>query len=451
MKGKIVVVFTIVFLCSLGMAQAQVQISDTQVFGDPDEPLSGGETLEILWGGDVTFTDYKAGLDSERHLIVYPGGKLTFADRVNFNRGGKVTMYGGEFYSLVDTKFPDNSGEQNVSIWLYSGYMRHAKMQSMRDRLSTLYIGGGVFEVGEATGGNDGDPDNSAEWDIQPIPPYGPIVITDLGDGWKQVTAVDPLGPNPSYWNRFVQTSQATLSWTNPDPNVPGTPIICDVYLGTDPNKPGMDMVTLDAGESSVELTADNFPNFAPLEDNTWYFWIVDFHDSSMNPEDELTEGRMLRFYTNNNEAPIVDAGLEQRVWLGQSGVAGQETVTLQGTVDDDGLPNPPAATTKLWTQVNNGAPVVTISPGNTAESTVIFTERGVYEFSLTADDGDQASSDTVIIGVGDDSCDASHITGVPYDAADQNQDCIVDLEDLAALFAGKWLNCTNTLAGCGD
>ncbi len=159
----------------------------------------------------------------------------------------------------------------------------------------------------------------------------------------------------------------------------------------------------------------------------------------------------MLRFYTNNNEAPIVDAGLEQRVWLGQSGVAGQETVTLQGTVDDDGLPNPPGATTILWTQVNNGAPVVTISPGNTAESTVIFTERGVYEFKLSANDGDRIASDTVVIGVGIDSCDASHITGVPYDAADQNQDCIVDLEDLAALFAGKWLNCTDTVAGCGD
>ncbi len=105
MKGKIVVVFTIVFLCTLGMVQAQdnvVQINDVQVFGEPDQVISDGETLEILRGGDVTFTEYKAGIDDDRHLIVYPGGKVTFELRVNFNDGGKVTMYGGEFYALAD-------------------------------------------------------------------------------------------------------------------------------------------------------------------------------------------------------------------------------------------------------------------------------------------------------------------------------------------------------------
>ena len=454
MKGKIVVVFTIVFLCTLGMVQAQdnvVQISDVQVWEEPDDLTSDGEILEILRGGDVTFTKVKASLDDDRHLIIYPGGKVTFEQRVNFNEGGKVTMYGGEFYSLTDTKFPDNDTGVAVSIWMYGGYMKHAKMQSMRDRLSTLYIGGGIFDVGEATGGNDGDPSNSEEWDIQAIPGYGPVIITELGDGWKRITAENPFGPEPTDWNEFVQTSQATLSWTNPDPNVPDTPIVCDVYFGTDPNRPGMDKVTLAPGESRVEISAENFPKFAPLDNHTWYYWIVDFHDSSRDPSDELIPGLLWRFYTNDNMAPAVDAGVDQGVWLGKSGVAGQEVVSLQGTVSDDGLPNPPATTEILWTQVNNGAPEVTISLDNAAVTTVTLTQRDVYEFKLTASDGDRVTIDTVVIGVGDDSCDASHITGTPYDTADQNQDCIVDLADFAALLADSWLNCTDTLAGCDD
>ncbi len=452
MKDKIFVVFTTIILCAFGMVHAQdvVQISDTQVFGGPDDVISDGETLEILDGGDVTFTEYKAGIDDGRHLIVYPGGKVTFEDRVNFNEGGMLTMYGGEFYALADVKFPDNDTGVPVSITLYGGYMKCDNTQSMRERLSTLYIGGGVFETGGSSGSGR-DPEDSSDWDIQPIPPYGPIVITDLGDGWKQVTAVDPRDPDPANGSRFVPTSQPTLSWTNPDPNVPGTPVFCDVYLGTEPNLPGMDKVTLAADVSSVELTAANFPKFAPLENRTMYYWIVDVHDPSMDPPDDLIPGATWNFFTNDNEAPTVGAGLDQAVWLGKSGTAGQEVVSLQGAVDDDGLPNPPATTTVIWTQVDNGAPTVTISPDNTVETTVTLTERGVYEFMLMADDGNRETADTVVIAVGDDSCDASHVTGTPYDAADQNQDCIVDLEDFASLFAASWLNCTNTLAECDN
>lgn len=242
----------------------------------------------------------------------------------------------------------------------------------------------------------------------------------------------------------IAETTLPELSWENPEPNAPGTPIVCDVYFGTEPNRLLMEKVTLAAGLSS-------FQGFGPLANNTWYYWIVDCHDSSRGaaPAD-LLPGLVWSFYTDNNEAPSVDAGADQAVWLGKSGTAGQETVALNGTTLDDGLPNPPAAYTVQWTQVANDAPAVAVSPENSEEAAVVFTAPGTYVFMLTADDGLKQADDTVTVYVGEDACDASNMsTGATHDAADVNQDCIVDIADFAVI-AEKWLTCTDTLTNCG-
>ncbi|HOL31995.1 MAG TPA: hypothetical protein PK052_08430 [Anaerohalosphaeraceae bacterium] len=143
---------------------------------------------------------------------------------------------------------------------------------------------------------------------------------------------------------------------------------------------------------------------------------------------------------------PAVDAGMDQVVWLGMSGTAGQETVYLHGSVSDDGLPGPVSV---YWIQEDNGSPSVSISPADSENPAVVFTQRGVYLFRLTADDGSGAVWDTAAVIVGDDACDASHLlTGRPYSAGDLNRDCIVDGMDLA-LFAAGWLDCTDWLTHC--
>ncbi|MBN1124476.1 MAG: DNRLRE domain-containing protein [Sedimentisphaerales bacterium] len=259
--------------------------------------------------------------------------------------------------------------------------------------------------------------------------------------------------PIPAHRANTIPTSLSALSWTNPDPNTPGNSIFCDVYFGTDPNRMQMDIVMLDADVSSIELSAANFPSFVPLANRTTYYWIVDCHDPSLGePPADLILGSTWNFYTNNNDAPIVDAGPDQVAWLGMSGTPGQEVILLEGVTSDDGLPNPPGAYTVQWTQVANGAPGLTISPDNTETTSVTIRARGTYEFMLTADDSEWQTSDTVQIVVGDNPCDASHLnTGDPYNAADQNEDCIVDLEDFVALIAVNWLDCTDVLTGCGN
>lgn len=140
---------------------------------------------------------------------------------------------------------------------------------------------------------------------------------------------------------------------------------------------------------------------------------------------------------------PNVDAGADQVSWLGHSGITGEEIVTLDGTTSDDG------PYTVLWTQVANGAPAVTIMPDNVDDTTVTFTQGGVYEFKLTANDGAGQVSDTVKIIIGTNGCDAWHLsTSEAYSPADLNHDCIFDFQDFA-LFAMSWMNCTNTLQTC--
>lgn len=244
-----------------------------------------------------------------------------------------------------------------------------------------------------------------------------------------------------------VSNSPLTLSWTNPDPNDGVSPVSCDVYFGMDPNRPEMDMVSLGAGISSVDINATNFPTYGtqPLVDANDFYWVVDCHDPSAAPGSG--DGLYWSFSTDYNIAPVVDAGPDQVAWLGMSGTAGQEVISLSGAVSDDGKPNPPGTVTLLWTQVS-GPATVTPSPDNTASTSVTITVAGVYEFMLTADDSDKQTSDTVEIIVGTDSCEASILSGSYYNSKDFNQDCVVDMLDFAD-FTSDWLACTNTLEAC--
>jgi pectate lyase len=145
---------------------------------------------------------------------------------------------------------------------------------------------------------------------------------------------------------------------------------------------------------------------------------------------------------------PAVDAGDDQVVWLGKSGTAGQETVYLDGLVIDDGIPVP---CTTQWSQVANGSPEAVLTPVGSDDAMVTFSERGIYAFRLSADDGTGPVFDTVVVIVGEDSCDASHLeTDAPYHAGDFNRDCIVNMTDLME-FLEQWLACTDTVTFCGS
>ena len=92
------------------------------------------------------------------------------------------------------------------------------------------------------------------------------------------------------------------------------------------------------------------------------------------------------------NTAPTVNAGADESV---ESGIV----VQLQGTVTDDGLPNPPAAVTTQWTVVS-GPGTVDFADASAVQTSASFTTAGQYVLSLTADDGEFVSTDDVIVEV---------------------------------------------------
>ncbi len=92
------------------------------------------------------------------------------------------------------------------------------------------------------------------------------------------------------------------------------------------------------------------------------------------------------------NVAPSVDAGLDATITLPS------DTVALEGTVTDDGLPsgNTLAVT---WTKVS-GPGEVAFGNAQSAATSATFSLDGVYVLQLTVSDGALSGRDTVTITV---------------------------------------------------
>jgi subtilisin family serine protease len=93
-----------------------------------------------------------------------------------------------------------------------------------------------------------------------------------------------------------------------------------------------------------------------------------------------------------SNTAPIVNAGPDQEITL-------PNNASLDGTVTDDGLPNPPGTVTTSWSKVS-GPGTVTFGSPNAADTTASFSAVGTYVLSLSADDSELSSTDEVSITV---------------------------------------------------
>jgi PKD repeat protein len=92
------------------------------------------------------------------------------------------------------------------------------------------------------------------------------------------------------------------------------------------------------------------------------------------------------------NKPPTVDAGPDQTITL-------PADAALNGTVNDDGLPNPPGALTTAWS-VDSGPGSVTFADPNAVDTRAAFSTEGTYVLRLTATDSALSASDSVQITV---------------------------------------------------
>jgi len=238
--------------------------------------------------------------------------------------------------------------------------------------------------------------------------------------GKTTLKGVHNLNPNPAD-GCLVSPGEKELSWTLPDPCVPGQPVPVDVYFTDDLE--ALQMFTDPAAMQVVNMQNVNSV-VVQTQLKTRYYWAVDTYIG--DPNDPIF-GPIFSFVADN-APPKVYAGADVVTWL-------EETVT------DDGFISP---YTVQWTVVSepndpNSPDAVIAEP--TAEDTIItLSARGEYVLQLDAFDGEYTGSDTVTINVYNDSVEATwSLPDYEPLVGDLNGDCKVDEADLALLME-DWL-----------
>ena len=133
--------------------------------------------------------------------------------------------------------------------------------------------------------------------------------------------------------------------------------------------------------------------------------------DSELNSTDDVL------INVTENQAPVADAGTNQVIPTGMIAI-------LAGSVSDDGLPNPPAATRITWS-MTSGPANVTFTDANAALTSVRFAKFGTYVLHLRANDSARTADDEVTLIVhadppGDFTGDG-HVTGADFLIWQQN------------------------------
>jgi len=173
--------------------------------------------------------------------------------------------------------------------------------------------------------------------------------------------------------------AMATLDGTVTDDGLPAPPGACTATWSV-VSGPG----TVDFGDANAVDTT------ATLSAVGTYVLRLTATDGALSNSDDVTI--TANASGDANVAPAVDAGEDQTITL----PAG---VTLNGTVTDDGLPNPPGAVTCTWSQFSGPADA-TFANASAVDTTATFPAAGTYVLRLTADDSVLWATDDVTITV---------------------------------------------------
>jgi len=242
--------------------------------------------------------------------------------------------------------------------------------------------------------------------------------------GKTTLKAISALNPIPADGG-LASPGEVELSWTLPDPCVPGEPVPVDVYFTDDRSKlveftdPGAIRVVNNKNVTSVVVQTQL---------KTQYYWAVDTYIGSDN---DPVLGPIFSFFADNL-TPDTDAGKNVVTWL----LDGVKTYNLDATVTDDGFVNP---YTVQWTVVSEpddpNSPDAVIADTSAEDTSITMSALGEYVLQLEAFDGEYAGSDTLTINVYSDSCQAAQsLPDYEPFPGDVNGDCIFNQDDLDIL-----------------
>ncbi len=245
-------------------------------------------------------------------------------------------------------------------------------------------------------------------------------------EGKTTLTATHLLKPNPVD-ESTVSPGEVELSWTLPDPCVPGQPVLVDVYFTDD-----LELLQQFTDPAAIQVVSKQNVTSCVVQTQikTQYYWAVDTYVG--DPNDPVF-GPIFRFYTDNFP-PEVDAGADVVTWL-EDGVS---TGNLDATVIDN------EDCSVQWTVVSEpndpNSPDAMITDPTAEDVVITLSALGQYILQIEAFDGEYTGSDTVTINVYNDSCEAAQSLPdyVPL-VGDINGDCRVDIDDLLLLLE-NWL-----------
>jgi len=393
----------------------------------------GTGDLTIVDGGTLTTTEHVwiAYSGDDVGTLNMNGGTITASKNVAVARGGSGTlnMTGGTITIGLFFKIghqPTGTGHVNLDggiITANGNFVMRQEAGSVgtmdvtagtlitnSDKLSLVQ---GFIDDGWITA-YDGQGALNLDYDV-------------TNEGRTTLTAVHNFNPFPAD-NGAVGPGAVELSWTLPDPLVPGAPVEVDVYFTDDLQAlqwftdPAAIQVVSKQNVTSVVMQA---------KPKTQYYWAVDTYIG--DPNDPIF-GPIFSFFADNLP-PEVEAGAHAVTWL----VDGAMTKNLDATVTDD------EAYTVQWIVLSepddpNNPEAVIADPG-AEDTSVTLSAVGEYVFQLEAFDGEYTGSDTVRINVYNDGCEAARsLPDYEPFPGDLNGDCTVDDLDLAIL-QEDWLN----------
>jgi hypothetical protein len=390
--------------------------------------LGASVTTMTVDGGTLAITTYfqlglSDGCEAKCDMI---SGTITAGDILVGDRGsGTLNMTGG---TITDNGLfrighhPTSIGHVN----LYGGIIntRTFDMRGNAGSVGTMDVraAGTLIISGDNVSAVQGYIDNG--W-ITAYDGNGTLQLDyDVtNEGKTTLKAVHFLNPNPADGAEII-LGEVELSWTLPDPCVPGEPVRFDVYF-TD------DLKLLEEFTDPAAIQVVSKQNITSVvvqtQPKTRYYWAVDTYVGS---DADPIYGPIFSFYADNLP-PQVDAGSDIETWLDN----GLKVVQLDGIVrDEDGGPEP---ATFLWTIIAepNELNPAQISDTLAANPTVTIKEPGTYTLQLEASDGEFTAADTMQIVLYADACEhAKNQEGFVLLPGDINEDCIVNESDLTIL-----------------
>ncbi|MHC4116378.1 MAG: hypothetical protein ACYSWO_02610 [Planctomycetota bacterium] len=369
-------------------------------------PGSNG-TINMESGTINVGTHLYVGFDGAGTLNI-SGGKITVTDLLEIPKReagtGHVNLHGG----TISTR---------IFLMRSTG-----SVGTMDITAGKLIVNGDVREAVQ------GYIDNGWVTAYSEYPRPGRVEMTyDVETNKTTLRGIHPFEPNPAT-ESTVSARVDQLSWTLPNPSLPGGIVDCDVYFGIDPAVENNPKIVSRQAVQSVAVT------LAPL---TKYYWAIDVYDSNISATQPVFLSPVFTFDTNN-QPPDANAGADIETWI----EGDQKVVQLVGIVSDD------EPTTLVWTVIAepNEANPAQISDTQAANPTVTLKERGSYTLQLEASDGEFTDTDTVQIVLYADSCE--HARNQPDFVrlpGDTNDDCVVDFLDLANL-GMSWLEANHTI-----